>query len=128
LAQVQAWLAPPAENIFTLATWWGRSQQAQALAKILATPDEAYWASCFSFLSGHLLKIADPTYWSLKKKKSSKYDQEIQQASKLWTQEQLCRDLRLLAKWEQMALAHDPLLVTELRNAQINTYAPPGQG
>jgi hypothetical protein len=27
-----------------------------------------------------------------------------------------------------MALAHDPLLVTELRNAQINTYAPPGQG
>ena len=122
LEQVQALLHPAPESMFSLAALWGRQQQRLALQKILAVEDDAYWASCFSFLSGHLLKIADPSYWSLKKKKSSKYDQEIQQASKLWNEAKLRRDLRLLGRWEQQALEHDPLLPTELRLAQRNIF------
>ena len=111
-------LGPPVENIFNLAALWGRHQQKQVLAKILAQEDFVYWANCFGLLSNHLLKLADPTYWQWKKKKSSKYDQEIMQASKSWSDSDLQHDLRLLQTWECQALARDPLLADQLRQAQ----------
>ena len=112
-------LGPPAENIFQLAALWGRHQQKQVLAKLLAKEDFVYWANCFSFLSNHLLRLADPTYWQLKKKKSSKYDQEIMQASKTWPEPMIQHDLRLLQTWECQALARDPILASQLRLAQL---------
>ncbi len=112
-------LGPPVENIFNLAALWGRHQQKQVLAKLLEQEDYVYWANCFSFLSNHLLRLADPSYTQLKKKRPSKYDQEILQASKTWPEEAIKHDLRLLQTWECQALARDPLLGEQLRLAQL---------
>ncbi len=67
------------------------------------------YRSLFSFLQGHLLKIADPSYTE-KKKRLNQYDKNILQWSKAWSRIEIRNVLVKLAEFEIQAKSKDSFL------------------
>jgi hypothetical protein len=80
--------------------------------------DFEQWRELFSFLQGHLLKLADPSYMQ-NKKRLSKYDQEIKSASKLWSEEELLHFSKYFIERETEAKQKSFLLTANLRKSYL---------
>lgn len=78
--------------------------------------------SLFRFLSGHFIKVADPSSL-LKKPKLSRYDQKICHASKTWRQEEVARVLKQLSEWEMRCRLKDPSLWQDLEGKLVKLQA-----
>ena len=65
-------------------------------------------------MQSHLLKMADPSYLSLKSKLTN-YDKEIQTTSKLWTVDDLLSEIARFNKLEILSKKKDSNLWHELK-------------
>ncbi|MDA9793208.1 hypothetical protein N9B72_01360 [Bacteriovoracaceae bacterium] len=77
--------------------------------------------SVFSFLQGHLIKIADPSYTE-KKARLSKYDKEILASSRLWKQHELTAVVRKFSEYELLAKQKNAYLLQDLKRDCLRSY------
>lgn len=75
----------------------------------------------FTFLQGHLIKIADPSYIR-KKTRASKYDKNIESQSALWKTQEVRTELSFLASCEILAKSKSNTLVDKLRLRLLKSY------
>lgn len=100
---------------FSLASLFSRKEKVKFFEKLLkADPDFDTLRQFFSFLQGHLIKLADPRLLE-KKPRPSKYDKEIIGHSKLWKIEELQKEIRFFANLEILSKEKNPSLFQELR-------------
>ena len=74
--------------------------------------------SFFGFMQSHLLKIMDPSYIQ-GKARPSKYDKEIEMASRSWNQSELDAFIKLFGKLEIQAKKRSPELRGNLRQLYL---------
>lgn len=104
---------------FALATDMGKKSWRQFFERLLDVEHEpSRLIQVFSFLQGHLLRLADPTYLD-GKARLSQYDKEIQTLAKVWKPKEVRETLRRLQAWEIAAKRKDPFLPSMLRQARL---------
>lgn len=104
---------------FALATEMGKKAWRPFFERLLDVDHEpARLIQVFSFLQGHLLRLADPSYLD-GKARLSQYDKEIQGLAKIWRPREVRETLRRLQTWEIAAKTKDPMLLTWLRQARL---------
>jgi DNA polymerase III delta subunit len=86
---------------FKLATLFNKKQMKEFFGLLINTEltKDDFQKVAF-FMSSHIQKIIDPTYMN-KKKKLSKYDREIESASRSWNKKQLLNSLVLFQELEK---------------------------
>lgn len=104
---------------FALATDMGKKAWRPFLERMLDVEhDSTRLIQVFSFLQGHLLRLADTSYLK-DKARLSQYDKEIQTLAKIWRPRDVRETLRRLQSWEIAAKTKDPMLQTKLRLARL---------
>jgi len=104
---------------FALATELGKKAWRPFFDRLLEIEyDPARLIQIFSFLQGHLLRLADPSYLQ-GKARLSQYDKEIQGLAKIWRPRELRETFRRFQSWEIAAKTKDPLLLSKLRQARL---------
>lgn len=119
LSQVMALVSSDRLDQFALATEMGKKAWWPFFERLLAVEtDYDRLRQVFSFLQGHLLRLADPSYLK-DKARLSNYDKEIQALAKSWRPQDVRDFLVRLQTWEIAAKKADPLLLAHLRVARL---------
>ncbi len=117
--QVKELLGVERLDQFALATDMGKKAWGPFFDRLLSVErDDDRYRQVFSFLQGHLLRLADPSYLK-DKARLSNYDKEIQALGKIWRPAEVREMLRRFQSWEISAKAKDPMLLTKLRLARL---------
>lgn len=72
----------------------------------------------FNFMQGHLTKLADTTYLT-QKPRLTQYDKDLQSTSKLWTFDEVTREIERFNQWEIRSKKKDSFLWNDLRQAHL---------
>ena len=72
----------------------------------------------FNFMQSHLIKMADTSYLS-KKPRLTQYDKDLQGTSKLWSSDDLLREVRRFSSWEILSKKKDQNLWHELKKSYL---------
>lgn len=108
---------------FALASLFSRKEKVKFFEKLLkADPDFDTLRQFFSFLQGHLIKLADPRLLE-KKPRPSKYDKEIIGLSKLWKTDELKNEIRFFASLEILSKEKNQVLFQQLRSYYLKLIA-----
>lgn len=83
--------------------------------------DYSLLRSIFSFLQGHLIKLADPSYTE-KKSRMTKYDKEIVASAKLWKPSELNVVVRKFSEYELLAKQKNPQLLQSIKRDCLRSY------
>jgi DNA polymerase III delta subunit len=122
LSNVQELIGVDRLDQFALATDMGKKSWKTFFERLLSIePDFERWRGIFSFLQGHLIRIADPSYLGAKSR-LSKYDQEIQTLARGWRPQEVTDMLTRLQDWEIACKSKDPYLHTQLRQALLESH------
>jgi len=115
LAEVQKLLTSEKVDHFVMASLFSKKKKREFYRKLtLFQSDFDKMRSLFLFMQSHLLKMADPSYLSLKSKLTN-YDKEIQTTSKLWTVDDLISEIARFNKLEILSKKKDSNLWHELK-------------
>jgi hypothetical protein len=115
LGEVQKLLVSEKVDHFVMASLFSKKKKKEFYRKIsLFQNDFDKMRSLFLFMQSHLLKVADPSYLSLKSKLTN-YDKEIQTTSKLWAMEDLLSEIARFNKLEILSKKKDSNLWHELK-------------
>jgi len=121
LVQVQELLTAERLDQFGLANLFVRKKYPEFFDKLLVLQDDFERArGFFMFMQGHLIKLADVSYLAQKPKLTS-YDKDLQNASKLWKNSDVLREVSRFNRWELMSKKKDFLLWHELKNCQLRS-------
>ena len=127
LREVQALVGVERLDQFGLATDMGKKAWRPFFYLLLDVEHEpARLIQVFSFLQGHLLRLADASYLK-DKARLSQYDKEIQGLAKIWRPREVRETLRRLQSWEIAAKSKDPMLLTKLRQARLKVLRGEGR-
>lgn len=108
---------------FSLASLFSRKEKVKFFEKLLkAEADYDTLRQFFSFLQGHLIKLADPKLLE-KKPRPSKYDKEIISLSKLWKLEELQKEIRFFSQLEILSKEKNPSLFQQIRMNYLRLIA-----
>ena len=100
---------------FALASQFSNKDFGKFYSKLLEFSDDyTNLQGFFSFMQGHLNKMLDPSYVD-KKKKLSRYDQDIVRFSRGWHQDGLIRGIEHFSELEILAKRKDDFLKEKLR-------------
>jgi len=106
---------------FALATDLAKKKYSSFFERLLAVPFEfERMRFIMSFLQGHFIKVADPSYLE-GKARLSQYDKEILALSKGWRREEIKHLLTLLQDWEMDSKMKNSLLETNIRQAYLQS-------
>jgi DNA polymerase III delta subunit len=72
----------------------------------------------FNFMQSHLIKMADTSYLS-KKPRLTQYDKDLQGTAKLWSTDELNREIRRFSSWEILSKKKDHSLWHELKKSYL---------
>lgn len=104
LEQIQSLIQKDRIDLFELASHLSKKNLSQFYKELTFLIENRFdeLIGALSFLQGHLFKILDPSYMQ-KKKKLSQYDQQIQVASKQWTQAELFEKIKEFSEFLVLA-------------------------
>ena len=106
---------------FALATDLAKKKYAQFFERLLSVAFEFdRMRFIFSFLQGHFVRLADPSYLSAKAR-HSQYDKEIISLSKGWSSPEIVSLLNTLQHWEMESKMKSSTLETQLRQAYLQS-------
>jgi DNA polymerase III delta subunit len=115
LDQVKLIITPNKFDQFLLASLFSKKDFKSFYEKLsVIENDYDSMRSLFSFMQGHLIKMADHSYIE-KKARPSKYDKEIEACAKLWQEDELSHSLRKFSKWEVLAKQKSANLISEMK-------------
>lgn len=118
--QLIKWLTPDKMDYFHLADLYLQRKYGEFFQKILVFKGDFEKArGLFFFMQTHLIKVLDPRY-THKKKKLSRYDQNILRVSHTWKKESLFYSLEKFNNWEMKAKKKDPSLWVDLKEIYLN--------
>jgi DNA polymerase III delta subunit len=72
----------------------------------------------FNFMQSHLIKMADTSYLG-KKPRLTQYDKDLQGTAKLWSTDDLNREIRRFSSWEILSKKKDHSLWHELKKSYL---------
>lgn len=124
LAQVKDLLTLEKLDQFQLANLLARKKHREFYEKLVQLEgDFDKMRGFFMFMQGHLIKMADPSYLG-DKPRLTNYDKDIQNAAKLWKQNELLKEVELFNRWELLCKKKDSHLWHELKEAQLRSLSP----
>lgn len=107
---------------FELASLYSKKQLPKFYSELVRIdPDLKSLSRFFSFMQGHLIKIEDPSYCQ-NRPRLSKYDKEIQMASKLWKKEELIGHIKRFSELEILAREKSATLSSRLNKYTLQSY------
>ena len=122
LKEVQDLIGVDRLDQFALARDMGKKAWEPFFKRLLSIEEDFdRYRGLFSFLQGHLLKLADVSYLK-DKARLTKYDQEIQTLARGWNQIEVRDLLQQLQTWEIASKSKDSFLLTELRQAHLQSH------
>lgn len=125
LLQAQSVLSISRFDQFELASLFSRKKFSDFYEKVLLIEDDFdTLRQLFNFMQSHMIKIADPSFIE-KKKRATKYDNEIKQCSKLWNQAGLDKVIRGFGRLELLAKQKSPDLLLSLKQSTLKSYGIP---
>jgi DNA polymerase III delta subunit len=112
---VKKLIRPQHLNNFDLADLFNAKNMKRFFISLLVIEnDYDVYRTFFSFIQGHIVKMMDTGY-TASKKKLSKYDQSIVNASRRWSREELNHYLELFAHFEILSKQRNDWLRDEIR-------------
>jgi DNA polymerase III delta subunit len=115
LPEVQKLLESDKVDHFMMASLFSKKKKKEFYRRITSfQSDFDKMRNLFLFMQSHLLKMVDPSYLSLKSKLTN-YDKEIQTTSKLWTVDDLLKEIARFNKLEILSKKKDSNLWHELK-------------
>lgn len=106
---------------FSLATDLAKKKYSAFFERLLSVSfDFERLRFIFSFLQGHFIRLADPSYLE-SKARLSQYDKEIVALARGWNREELTNLLNTLQTWEMDSKMKNSMLETQLRQAYLQS-------
>lgn len=119
LSWVQELISTERLDFFNLASLYGQKKKEAFFKRLLSrNGDFETLRSLFSFMQGHLARLADTSYIN-KKARPSKYDKEILGHRSLWTEEEIIGEMVLFGKMEIEAKKKSLSLINDLRSLYL---------
>lgn len=116
ITQTEAVLTETKLDQFLLANFYSRKEKIKFYEKLLSIEFEFdKFRSFFSFMQGHLMKLADPTLLN-KKPRLTKYDKDILANSKLWKLTELKNEIRFFSELEILSKKKSSFLQPKLQS------------
>jgi hypothetical protein len=92
LKEVSKLIPPNKIDFFVMATLYSKKQKKEFFAKLLESGNEDFnWHQFISFMIGHFIKMLDTSTLSSTKP----YERDIINFAKLWTKEELVKEIKL---------------------------------
>ncbi len=121
LSDIQGLIDQERLDQFALATDLAKKRYSAFFERLLSVNfDFERLRFIFSFLQGHFVRVADPTYLEAKARLSN-YDKEILALARGWKLEEIKQLLTLLQSWEMDSKMKSTNLQTELRQAYLQS-------
>jgi hypothetical protein len=109
---------------FQLASLVARKKNKDFYEKLVALEgDFEKMRGFFSFMQGHLIKMADTSYMA-QKPRLTQYDKDLQSTSKLWKSEELMGMVERFNRWELLSKKKDAFLWHEIKNEYLKSLTP----
>jgi hypothetical protein len=109
---------------FALAGLFCRKKNADFFEKLVALEgDFEKMRGFFLFMQGHLIKLADTSYFA-NKPRLNQYEKDLQNASRLWKSSEVLREVARMNHWELLCKKKDARLWHELRLAYLHALSP----
>ncbi|MGE3608795.1 MAG: hypothetical protein AB7I27_04330 [Bacteriovoracaceae bacterium] len=119
LVQVQELLTLEKMDQFALASLYSRKKMKDFFEKIIPLEgDFEKMRGLFNFLQSHLIKIADTSYLG-QKPRLTQYDKDIQNSSKLWSQNELMHEVERFSQWELLCKRKDTSLWHKIKDTYL---------
>jgi hypothetical protein len=107
-------------DTFKMASLYGEKKASAFYKNILDFKEDfELLRSFFAFMQGHLFKILDPAYIE-SKARPSKYDKEILNFSKIWSEKDLLKEMKLFGELEVEAKKRSPDLSQRIQLIYLN--------